>query len=218
MLFILFVSLAILGAILLLTLTLFSNRDRAYPELSTYEQEYAIVEEPELSGQSGALPAEGPKEEKEQEVSREEADLQKGASGPSLAADSAEKDYSVAYIPVLPREGPIPGVRAAELLHYRGRGAYYSIDDGRDPGEMEIDISALSPAVEGDIALTTKHVVVFSENIAKTIATYMIEKYHFHGDVLVLKRKTAKLKKDVVRIDGDSERFRTTLQTLMSHG
>lgn len=218
MLFILSLSFALIGVLLLATLILFYYRaespgeSRSYGEFSIDKPLYHGGEDLGESGATVGLKSAG---DAGQVAPGGGA---KGAAGVSEENEEEASSVQVregSTIPVLQLNKPVPGIGRYELVHYSDRGAFASIEDSRDPEEIKLDESRLSLEVEGEVVLTSRNIVIFNEKSSKKIPIYTIEKFHFYDAFLVMKRRSAKKKKDVIKIAGNLAGFMRILGTLV---
>jgi hypothetical protein len=119
-----------------------------------------------------------------------------------------------AFIPVVHPKGSIPGLGKLELVHYIGKGALFSIDTVKDPSQIHIERNKIIPEIEGEIVLSSKSLIIFNNKKRKKIMLASISKYHFSNSYLIIKRKNAKKKKDVLHILENPADFRYILRTI----
>lgn len=127
--------------------------------------------------------------------------------------DRAESDDF--YVPVLKPDRAVPGLGKNESIHYLGSCAFFSLETLVDPDQLALDEDELKPAMEGEIALTSKNILIFNEQIKKRIYISSIEQYRFFDPYLVIKRRNVKRKKDVIRLESERSSFKYILHALM---
>ena len=119
------------------------------------------------------------------------------------------------YIPILHVEKIIPGSGRHEPIHYIGSCAFFSVETLSHPKELILDENELIPLFEGDVALTSKNILIYNEQNKKKIYISSIEHYHFTNSYLVIKRKNVKKKKDVIKIITEATKFKYILHALI---
>lgn len=127
--------------------------------------------------------------------------------------DSRDKGEE-GYIPVVNVERPVPGRAPHELIHYMGSGMLFAVETLSDPKEVVVDEKTLTSELEGDIALTSRNILIYNEKNTKKIPISNIEKIHFDDPYVIIKRKRVKKKKDILKILTDPSEFRYILNTL----
>lgn len=131
--------------------------------------------------------------------------------GPAREEDKKTEDF---FIPVLRTERRIPGLGSNEAVHYLGRCAFFSLKSGTDLEQLAFETEELDTEIEGEVALTSKNILVFDEENHKRIYISSIEDYRFIDPYLVIKRKNVKTKKDVLKIEGERVKFKYILHAL----
>ena len=119
-----------------------------------------------------------------------------------------------AYIPVVRPKNSVPGLGKLELVHYIGTGALFSIDSLKDPSQMHIEPNKMVPEIEGEVVLSSKSLIIFNSKTSRKIVLASIGTYYFRDSYLIIKRKTAKKKKDVLRVFGNPADFRYIFRTI----
>ncbi len=119
------------------------------------------------------------------------------------------------YIPILHVEKIVPGAGRHEPIHYIGSCAFFYIESLSDPKELILGENELIPLFEGDVALTSRNILIYNEQNKKKIYISSIENYHFTNSYLVIKRRNVKKKKDVIKIDTEATRFKYILHALI---
>ncbi len=198
--FLAFLSLAVIGSVLLLTVIAFYNKKDS-AEMQT-ERGSARRNVPAQSRTSKSLAG-----KRGDAVSRESPS---GDSAPS--ADAKEKGRG--FLPVIFEHGKIPGVREHELVHFVGSGALFFIETELNPEQIDIDPDDLTPVLAGGLVLTSKQIIVFNEETAKKILISSIAKHQFTDSFLIIKRKRVKKKTDIIKISRRLVEFSYILQTL----
>ncbi len=128
--------------------------------------------------------------------------------------DASPPEDADAFIPVVHPKGSVPGLGKLELVHYIGKGALFSIDTLKDPSQVHIEPNKIVPEIEGEIVLSSKSLIIFNNKNTKKIMLASISKYHFSNSYLIIKRKNAKRKKDVLHILENPADFRYILRTI----
>ncbi len=119
-----------------------------------------------------------------------------------------------AYIPVVRPKSSVPGLGKLELVHYIGKGALFSIDSLKDPSQIHIEPNKMKPEIEGEVVLSSKSLIIFNSKNSRKIMLVSIGKYYFRNSYLIIKRKNAKKKKDVLHVFGNPADFRYILRTI----
>jgi len=147
-----------------------------------------------------------------------EAVSHKRPSGGSVSAAGAKEkgeDRGRGFVPVIFAHGKIPGVREHELVHFVGSGALFFIETELNPGQIHIDPDELTPVLAGDLALTSKQIIIFNEETAKKIPISSVAKHQFIDSFLIIKRKRVKKKTDIIKISRRPVEFSYILHTLL---
>ena len=184
--FLVFITLTVVGILLLFTVMIFYRRRRYVPE---YKPQFVHEDEVRVERHDGP-------------VQTSEID---NASPPEDAD---------AFIPVVHPKGSVPGLGKLELVHYIGKGALFSIDTLKDPSQIHIERNKIVPEIEGEIVLSSKSLIIFNNKNRRKIMLASISKYHFSNSYLIIKRKNAKKKKDVLHILENPADFRYILRTI----
>jgi hypothetical protein len=119
------------------------------------------------------------------------------------------------YVPVLKPDRAVTGLGKNESIHYLGSCAFFSLATLVDPDQLTLDEDELKPEMEGEIALTSKNILIFDEQSIKRIYISSIEQYRFFDPYLVIKRRNVKKKKDVIRLENERSSFKYILHALM---
>jgi hypothetical protein len=118
------------------------------------------------------------------------------------------------YIPILRIREEIPGIKGRELVHYAGTGTLYSLESTDDLKNIEIKSEDLDQVLEGKLYLTSRYIIIHSEDTVKKFTIASIEGFRFSRTHLMVKRKRVKTKKDVFKIDRDLKNFKYILHAL----
>jgi hypothetical protein len=118
------------------------------------------------------------------------------------------------YIPVLRTEHRIPGLGSNEAVHYLGPCVFFSLKSRTDLEQLAFETQELDPEMKGEVALTSKNILVFKEEDYKRIYISSIEDYRFIDPYLVIKRKNVKTKKDVLKLEEERVKFKYILHAL----
>jgi hypothetical protein len=219
--FLAFLSLAVLGVVLLLTvIALYSRKDLlrfSSGEESSHRQTETARYRSRLSGgdhvRQSEKPAANDRVGEPVQTPSKSADSVKEKSSDQSPGFTFDRDGEERYIPVLERKEPIPGVRDSERLHFMATGVLYSMEAEKLP--EKIKEKELTTEIEGTLALTSGHVVVYNDGDSKRFTLGSIEKHHFDDSFLIMKRKNVKYKKDVIKITKNPVEFTYILQTLL---
>jgi len=120
---------------------------------------------------------------------------------------------NVNYIPVI-HDKAIPGLGKSEIVHFVGKGELYKVDNVFGDKTKEIDFSSLNPEISGNLVLTTKNILVFSDSDVKKIPIYFIDSFYFNDINLILKRKSSKKKRDILKVLTGVEEFKYIFNAL----
>jgi hypothetical protein len=136
-----------------------------------------------------------------------------GRSGPSPASPAGS-------IPIIRPEKPIPGLGSFEIVHFFSKASMYTFEDPREPREVRLDspetqLQSYQIVLEGDLALTSKNLLLFDEKTSKKIPFGSIETYHLLGGSMIIKKKNVKKKKTVVKVFGNFDDFQYILSALL---
>jgi hypothetical protein len=129
--------------------------------------------------------------------------------------DTAEGETEDYYVPVIKPDRSIPGLGKNEVVHYFGSCELFSLETLLNPDQLTLDKDELSPEIEGEIALTSKNILIFDAQHVKRIYISSIENYHFFDPYLIIKRRNVKRKKDVVKLEEERSSFKYILHALM---
>ncbi len=201
--FLAFLSLAVIGSILLLTVIAFYNKKDS-SNMQT-ERRSAGYGRPVQSSATKSLES-------------GDSATHKSPPGDSVStADAKEKggDKGRGFVPVIFKHGKIPGLREHELVHFVGSGALFFIETELNPGEINIDPDELTPVLAGDLVLTSKQIIVFHEETAKKISISSVARHRFIDSFLIIKRKRVKKKTDIIKITRRPVEFSYILHTLL---
>jgi hypothetical protein len=252
MLYLLSISVTLVGAAILVALILFSHRneDSERTELCESGEGETIGEFVPSHGGSGNARADGPPRgtgsretgpppagrpghggdtgfsrestragagdasgEDKGSVSSGDADT--GAAGArTLETDRSAADRA-SSIPIIRPGAEIPGLGKFELVHFLGKAGFGTLEDERDLEEIRIEGNEPQLELQGEIALTSKHIIVFDAQNAKKIPFGIIEKYRFQDSFLIIKKKKAKKKKTLLKIFVNTGEFRYILGALI---
>jgi hypothetical protein len=127
---------------------------------------------------------------------------------------SSPPEDANAYIPVVRPKSSVPGLGKLELVHYIGKGALFSIDSLKDPSQIHIERNKMVPEIEGEVVLSSKSLIIFNSKNSRKIMLASIAKYYFRNSYLIIKRKNAKKKKDVLHIFENPADFRYILRII----
>ncbi len=120
------------------------------------------------------------------------------------------------YLPVLDVEVPIKELKK-EIVHYKGKGKFFQIEDQERIDNIEIDIlnkTEKSSVIDGVIYLTSRWIAIVN-NSKKKIALKTIDNYRFEDGFLIIKRKGVKKRKDIFEILEDKAKFYYILKVLV---
>ncbi len=209
--FLIFLSLAVIGSMLLLTVIAFYNKKDS-ADMQTVRKS---------AGHSG--PAQGGKHRSDTVKTIDgrdgtQASHLSSAEEAAYAADLKRNNglnKGRGYVPVIFGHGKIPGVREHELVHFIGSGALFFIESELSPDEIEINPDELTEVVDGDLVLTSKQIVVYSKEASKRIQISAIAKHQFKDSFLIIKRKRVKKKTDIIKISRRPVELRYILHTLL---
>jgi hypothetical protein len=109
----------------------------------------------------------------------------------------------------------IPGMGKGEVIHYLGPCSLFSLETTESPGQVELDENQLTDVLEGEVALTSKTILIFNNENKKKFYFTSIEEYDFSNSYLIIKRRNVKKKKDVVKIAAEPVQFKYILQALI---
>ena len=146
------------------------------------------------------------------------SDLAKKSSSDSDKSDREEnkeledEDY---YIPVLHIDRLIPGMGKGEVIHYLGSCSLFSLETTDSPEQIEVDENQLTAVIDGEVALTSKTILVFNDENKKKFYFTSIEDYYFENSYLIIKRRNVKRKKDILKIVTEPVSFKYILHALI---
>ena len=126
--------------------------------------------------------------------------------------EEEREDY---YVPVLKPEREVTGLGKNEAVHYIGLCTFFSLETPLAIEQITLDSEELNPEMEGEIALTSKNILIYDGERLKRIYISSIEKYRFFEAYLIIKRKNVKKKKDVIKLQGERASFKYILHALM---
>jgi len=139
--------------------------------------------------------------------------------GDKASAVGLEKNHGLdkgrGYVPVIFKHGKIPGVREHELVHFVGSGTLFFIETELSPDEIETIPDEMTEVVTGNLALTSKQIVVYSKEATKRIQISTIAKHQFKNSFLIIKRKRVKKKTDIIKISRRPVEFSYILHALL---
>jgi hypothetical protein len=235
MLYLLSISVTLVGAAILVALILFSHRNEDFEPIELYGGG-----EREPIGESGDARSAGPPREgglfetDSHPGGQSEREGESGFSGEkthtiadgagavgadAVGARKPESDMSAAgpaaSIPIVRTSAAIPGLGKFELVHFLGKAGFGTLEDERDLEEIHIKGDGPPLELQGEIALTSKHIIVFDAQTAKKIPFGVIEKYFFHDSLLIIKKKNVKKKKTLLKIFGNAVDFQYILGALI---
>jgi hypothetical protein len=236
MLYLFSISVTLVGTAILLALILFSHRNDDQEgaegcESGDWEPLWeslppsrakgdAFKEEPPLGGdhREAGLPSEAPSgREGEAESPGKRAHL--GTDGASAGTRTSVPGSSAiepaVSIPILRPETVIPGLGNFELVHFLGNAGFGTLEDQREIEEVQIEGDGPRLELQGEIAITSKGIIVFDENTSKKIPFGIIETYRFHDSFLLIKKKNVKKKKTLLKIFGNVGDFQYILGVLI---
>jgi hypothetical protein len=137
-----------------------------------------------------------------------------GASGGGQE-ETTSRQGGVASIPIVRPHTPIPGLGRREHVHFMGKAGFGVLDDERELGEVSIEGDGPRLELEGDIALTSKQIIVFNGETAKKVPFGFMEAYRFVDSFLLIKRRNVKKKKTLLKIFGNVSDFQYILGALI---
>ena len=139
-------------------------------------------------------------------------DADREESGGGEDKELEEEDY---YIPVLHIDRLIPGMGKGEVIHYLGSCSLFYVETTESPEQIELDDNQLTTVLEGEVALTSKTILIFNDENKKRFYFTSIEDYHFENSYLIIKRRNVKRKKDIIKIVTEPVRFKYILHALI---
>ena len=222
MLFLFFISITLIGAALLAAFILFSHRreKNAPVDEGWFDQasarETAAGKDGTLAGGYAPSGFPGTKKAGGSPPNAFEGGPRgagEGRSGPSPASPAGS-------IPIIRPEKPIPGLGSFEIVHFFSKASMYTFEDPREPREVRLDspetqLQSYQIVLEGNLALTSKNLLLFDEKTSKKIPFGSIETYHLFGDSMIIKKKNVKKKKTVVKVFGNFGDFQYILSALL---
>jgi hypothetical protein len=204
--FLAFLSLAVLGAVLLITVIALYSRKDLLSSSTGEKSSHRVSGPPDDRSERLEIDHDQRHEETRQGEIPQPAEMDGGREPEKLQPGGR-------FIPVLERTGALPGVRDSEHLHFTAPAVLYSVESESIP--EDIDEKGLSEEIEGRLALTSGHVVVYNDEDSKRFSLASIEQHRIHGSFLIMKRKNVKYKKDIIRIMKDPVEFIYILQALL---
>lgn len=209
-----FLSLAIVGIVLFFTIVAFYNKKNSIKSKDRRSPSADHSTEQNTSGPGEAISLSDQAPNRDYHVVYHKPALTASPhEAPGGASD--QKEEGDAYIPVLHFPGVIPGLKKRELVHFSGSGVLYAIDTLSNPGDIDLEQEDMHTTVEGKLVLTSKHIVIYNDEMTKKIPVSSVEKYDFQKSYLIVKRKNVKKKKDIIRIAGKPVEFRYIFLTLI---
>ena len=229
MLFLFFISITLIGAALLAAFILFSHRreknasvdegwfDQASARVTAAGKDGTLAGGYEPDGFPGTKKAGGSPpnafEGGPRGAGEGPAGKGTGRRGPSPASPAGS-------IPIIRPEKPIPGLGSFEIVHFFSKASVYTFEDPREPREVRLDspetqLQSYQVVLEGDLALTSKNLLLFDEKTSKKIPFGSIETYHLFGGSMIIKKKNVKKKKTVVKVFGNFGDFQYILSALL---
>lgn len=203
--FLAFLSLAVIGSLLLLTVIAFYNKK----DSSNMQSERRAVGYGGPAMQKTATGGQG-------NASLYGPSMRSVSSSEVSGNDAKERgEDKKGFVPVILKHGEIPGVRERELVHFIDSGTLFFIESEQGPEEMDIDTDELTMVLEGNLVLTSKQIIVFNKEASKRILISSIAKHRFTGSFLIIKRKRVKKKTDVIKISRRPVEFSYILHTLL---
>jgi hypothetical protein len=119
------------------------------------------------------------------------------------------------YIPILHFDEPIPGLKGRVFVHFDGSGSLFTLETPAQPSDIHLKQDELESVLKGRLLLTSRYIVIFNEETQKKFALTTIEQHHFQRSYMIIKRKKVKVKKDIIKIDGNLMEFQYILHALM---
>jgi hypothetical protein len=119
------------------------------------------------------------------------------------------------YIPILHFDEPIPGLKGRVFVHFDGSGSLFTLETPVKPSDISLKQDELESVLKGRLLLTSRYIVIFNEEIKKKFSIATIEQHHFQRSFMIIKRKNVKVKKDIIKIDGNLMEFQYILHALM---
>jgi hypothetical protein len=234
MLYLLSISVTLVGAATLVALILFSNRnddqDERYqggegiPFMGSLPPAWSAGDESRDELPRGGDPREKGSPSESEGPSVRDGDAGFPRSGVHPGGDGAGTRTSAsgppaaepaASIPILRPEAAIPGLGKFELVHFLGKAGLGTLEDQRELQDVQIEGNGPQLELQGEIAITSKHIIVFDAKTSKKIPFGVVEAYRFHGSFLLIKKKNVKTKKTLLKIFGNVGDFQYILGALI---
>lgn len=212
--FLVFLSVAVAGTVLLLTvIALYSGKDAA--EDTTHvagdQQGAGIAEHPETAGRPAAPEQQHEPRSQIVEPSQTERPVEREAGSGAPAAGGTGTE---GFVPVLHPPERVPDLKGNERVHFIAPAVLYSVDSTAPLEEIELG-GQLKEELRGELVLTSGRFLVFRDGEVKRFNYALIEHFLFREGYFIMKRKNVKKKKDIMEIRENPVEFEYILRTLL---
>lgn len=212
--FLAFLSVAVVGAVLLLTvLALYSRKDAA--EATTRAAADQQGAEAGVHAETAGRPA-APEQYREPRFQSLEPSQMERSVEQAVGSDVRAPGGGVeqGFIPVLQTAKRVPELKGNERVHFMAPAALYSVDSTAPLQEIELG-EQLEEELRGELVLTSGRIMLFRDGEVKRFNYSLIEQYLFRGGHFIMKRKNVKKKKDIIKIFENPVEFEYVLRTLL---